>query len=125
MKIWLRKVATLVVASSLAVVAPAVVPLPAAGQVVRGCGVVQFTPLDIAYASGGLRFVPCPSPKVVSPWPAFVVVAAAASTIIDAIFVWNTQCRELNIREAMLAAGLPVVGWAFNDANNQCHKGKK
>jgi hypothetical protein len=122
MKSLIRRAAALVVASSLAVVAPSIVPVPAfARPVPIGCGVepATFLPPDTAYA---VPIAPCPPTHFVSPWPAFVVIAAAASTIIDAIFVWNTQCRELTSREAMLSAGLPVVGWAFNDQNNQCRK---
>lgn len=125
MKSLIRRAAALVVASSLAVVAPSIVPVPAfavPGPI--GCGIEPaFLTLDTAYA--GALPIPCPPTRFVSPWPAFVVIAAAASTIIDAIFVWNSQCRELTSREAMLSAGLPVVGWAFNDQNNQCHKAKK
>ena len=127
MKSLIRRAAALVVASSLAVVAPSIGPVPAfAVPGLIGCGVLDvpaFLIPDTAYAARPIA--PCPPTHFVSPWPAFVVIAAAASTIIDAIFVWNSQCRELTSREAMLSAGLPVVGWAFNDQNNQCHKAKK
>jgi hypothetical protein len=57
-----------------------------------------------------------------SAWPAFAIIGGAASTILNAVIVWNTQCRELTSEEAMNSAFLPLVGIAFDDQNNKCKR---
>ena len=53
-------------------------------------------------------------------WPAVWIVAGAGSIIGDAAFVQATQCRELNAREVLTSAVLPVIGWVFNDNTSKC-----
>jgi hypothetical protein len=55
-------------------------------------------------------------------WPAFYIIGAAASVMLDAAIVWNTQCRELTSQEAFASAFLPVVGFAFDTYDNKCKR---
>lgn len=55
-------------------------------------------------------------------WPAFAVIGGAASVLLDAGIVWNTQCRELKSEEAMTAFFLPLVGIALNEQDNKCRR---
>jgi hypothetical protein len=57
-----------------------------------------------------------------SPWAAFAIIGGAASTILNAAIVWNTQCRELTSDEAMNSAFMPLVGIAFDDQDNKCKR---
>jgi len=57
-----------------------------------------------------------------SPWPAFYVIGGAASVILNAAIVWNTQCRELSSSEAAASFFLPGVGIAFDAHANKCKK---
>jgi hypothetical protein len=59
-----------------------------------------------------------------SPWPAFFVIGGAASVILNAAIVWNTQCRELSSQEAATSFFLPGVGIAFDAQTNKCNKPK-
>ena len=52
---------------------------------------------------------------VVHPTFAFYgIVASVVSVMVDAAYVYNTQCRELTSEEAMMALALPGVGLAIN-----------
>jgi hypothetical protein len=55
-------------------------------------------------------------------WPAFYIIGGAASVMLDAAIVWNTQCRELTAQEAFASAFLPVVGFAFDVNDNKCKR---
>jgi hypothetical protein len=55
-------------------------------------------------------------------WPAFYVIGAAASVMIDAAIVWNTQCRQLTGQEAFASAFLPIIGFVFDVNDNQCKR---
>ncbi len=57
-----------------------------------------------------------------SPWPAFFVIGGAASVILIAAIVWNSQCRELSSQEAATSFFLPGVGIAFDAQANKCKK---
>lgn len=57
-----------------------------------------------------------------NPWPAFYVIGGAASVILNAVIVWNTQCRELSSQEAAASFFLPGVGIAFDAEANKCKK---
>ena len=59
-----------------------------------------------------------------NPWPAFFVIGGAASVILNAAIVWNSQCRELSSQEAMTSFFLPAVGIAFDAQANKCKKPK-
>ncbi len=56
----------------------------------------------------------------VSPWPAVAVMVGAAGVMINAIYVWRTQCRELSSQEAVTSTFLPIIGMAFNAQANKC-----
>ena len=53
-------------------------------------------------------------------WPAFFIIGAAASVELNAVIVWNAQCRELTSQEAFTSAFLPILGVALNDRDNKC-----
>ena len=57
-----------------------------------------------------------------SPWPAVYVIASAGSVIVNAAYVWNTQCRELSSREAITSAALPLVGIVFDAQASKCRR---
>lgn len=59
-----------------------------------------------------------------SPWPAFFIIGGAASVILNAAIVWNSQCRELSSQEAATSFFLPGVGIAFDAHANKCKKPK-
>ena len=59
-----------------------------------------------------------------SPWPAFFIIGGAASVILNAAIVWNSQCRELSSQEAATSFFLPGVGIAFDAQANKCKKPK-
>ncbi|MGA2492296.1 MAG: hypothetical protein ABSF67_05025 [Roseiarcus sp.] len=59
-----------------------------------------------------------------SPWPAFFIIGGAASVILNAAIVWNSQCRELSSQEAATSFFLPGVGIAFDAQVNKCKKPK-
>jgi len=59
-----------------------------------------------------------------SPWPAFFIIGGAASVILNAAIVWNSQCRELSSQEAATSFFLPGVGIAFDVHANKCKKPK-
>ena len=57
-----------------------------------------------------------------SPWPAFYIIGGAASVILDAAIVWNTQCRELTSQEAVASFLLPLGGILLDQNNNKCKR---
>jgi len=105
--------------------APVFVPLPQYHSVklaaTGGCGVpVASRTIDRANAAPLL--VPCPVPVQSTTTPSAVIImgASAVSVIINAAVVSQTQCRELTLPEAYASISLPVIGWFFNQQNNQC-----
>ena len=58
----------------------------------------------------------------VSPWPAVYVFASAGSVIVNSVYVWNTQCRELSSREAVTSAALPLIGIVFDEQASKCRR---
>jgi hypothetical protein len=86
-----------------------------------GCGPVGYMTADTAFAKPP-GSVPCPTPHAPSPWPAVAIIVGAGSVILNAIIVWNTQCRELTSQEAAASAFLPLVGIALDAQNNMCHR---
>ena len=57
----------------------------------------------------------------VTPWPAIGVMIGVAGVMINAAYVWNTQCRELSTQEAITSTFLPIIGMAFNAQASRCH----
>jgi hypothetical protein len=113
------------VASGLGVLlcaAPAFVPLPQYHSVqvaaIGGCGApIASTTIDSASARP--LVVPCVVQPKPTPWAPIIMGASVVSVMINAAIVYQTQCRELTLQEAY-ASTLPVIGWLFNQQNNQC-----
>ena len=104
--------------------APAFVPLPQSHSVkvasVAGCGVRVVT-RTIDSANARPLVVPCgvQVQPTTTPWAGIIMGASVVSVMINAAIVYRTQCRELSFQEAY-ASTLPVIGWFFNQQNNQC-----
>jgi hypothetical protein len=113
----IRKVIAILATATLAFWTPSIVPVKA----FPGCGLLGWRTIDTAYATPGPR-MPCPTdPHPGSPWPAFAVIIGASSVMINAIYIWRTQCRELSSQEAMTSAFLPLIGIAFDAQASKCH----
>ena len=112
----IRKWVALAATASIAFWAPSIVPVKA---VTIGCGVYSgYRTVDTAYATGTL---PCPTGHVGSPWPAVTVIVGVVGVMVNAIYIWNTQCRELTSQEAMTSAFLPLIGIALDAQASKCH----
>ncbi len=116
----IRKLVAVLATAGLAFWTPSIVPVKATVTHV-GCGfaATQYRTIDTAYAGVSL---PCPPTHAPSPWPVIVLFVGTASVMVNAAYVWNTQCRELTSQEAMTSAFLPVVGWALNAQASKCHR---
>jgi hypothetical protein len=108
--------------AGLLATAPAFVPLPQYKPVkvadIGLCGTLAERAIDSANAAA----LPCPvqvQPHP-TPWVAIIMGASVASVMINAAIVHQTQCRELTFQEAYASISLPVIGWFFNQQNNQC-----
>jgi hypothetical protein len=42
--------------------------------------------------------------------------------MVNAIYIWNTQCRELTSQEAVTSTFLPFIGMAFDAQASKCHR---
>lgn len=120
----LSKTAALATAASLALVAPTFIPaLPfsSSADALVACG---FTSSG---ATLGSAFAAAPCPILASshigirPWPVVAIFVGTAGVMLNAAYVWNTQCRELTSDEAMTSTFLPVVGMFFNKQASKCH----
>ena len=119
----LAKVASLSAAASRALVAPSfvpVIPMSASAVALPGCGFVQNATYGSAYAAAAPCLVPGGSNVGIRPWPVIAVFGGTAGVMLNAAYVWNTQCRELTSNEAMTSTFLPVVGMAFNAKASKC-----
>jgi hypothetical protein len=111
----IRKLVAILATATLAFWTPSIVPVGATG----GCGFTQYQTVDTAYANPGR---PClPQPHSGSPWPAVAILIGTSSVIINAIYIWHEQCRELSSQEAMTSAFLPLIGIAFDAQASKCH----
>jgi hypothetical protein len=111
-----RKLITLVTLTALFFWTPTVIPV--AHAVTLPCGThIVWTPFDTANAVP-VVIAPCHHG---STWPAWAVIAGAASIILNSIYVAKTQCRELTQQEAMASGFLPFVGFLWNQNHNKCH----
>ena len=124
-------IATLSVAS-LALIAPTFTPVittPASALV--SCGVVPPPPPPPPLTQGTLTWgsafaaqaIPCPLPHqmALNPAPVFVLFGGVASVMLNAAWVWKTQCRELTSQEAETSTFLPLIGIFFDKQASQCH----
>jgi hypothetical protein len=117
----IRKLVAVLATAALAFWTPAIIPVKAT-VVSVGCGLIlQYQAVDAAYAAAPL-VAPCPPTHAPTPWPVIVVFASAASVMLNAAIVWNTQCRELTSQEAMTSAFLPLVGIALDAQASKCHR---
>jgi hypothetical protein len=117
----IRKWVALAATASVAFWTPSVVPVKA--QLVR-CGVENpaFRTADTAYAAEP-GFIPCPiGHGGGSPWPAVTVIVGVVGVMVNAIYIWNTQCRELTSQEAVTSTFLPFVGMVFDAQASKCHR---
>ncbi|MGA2493423.1 MAG: hypothetical protein ABSF67_10780 [Roseiarcus sp.] len=116
----IRKWVALAATASIAFWAPSVVPVKA--QLVS-CGAtttIDFRTVDTAYAAP--LPLPCPVSHTPSPWPAVTVIVGVVGVMVNAIYIWNTQCRELTSQEAVTSTFLPFIGMAFDAQASKCHR---
>jgi hypothetical protein len=112
----IRKWVALAATASIAFWTPSVVPVKAT---TGGCGVpTGYNTADTAYA---FEYIPCPV-HASSPWPAVTVIVGVVGVMVNAIYIWNTQCRELSSQEAVTSTFLPFVGMAFDAQASKCHR---
>jgi hypothetical protein len=107
----IRKWVALAATASIAFWTPSIVPVKA-----RSC-YGSYRTVDTAYA-----FVPCPVPAghAPSPWPAVTVIVGVVGVMVNAAWIWRTQCRELTSQEAMTSTFLPFIGMVFDAQASQC-----
>jgi hypothetical protein len=110
----IRKWVALAATASIAFWAPSVVPVKAS------CTFNGYQTADTAYAG--------PDPCLVavgghapSPWPAVTVIVGVVGVMVNAAWIWRTQCRELTSQEAMTSTFLPFIGMAFDAQASKCH----
>jgi hypothetical protein len=113
----IRKWVALATTAGLAFWTPSVVPIKAFAT---ECGVEipMYRTIDTAYA-----ITPCPVPTghgAGSPWPAVTVIVGAVGVIVNAAYIWRTQCRELTSQEAATSTFLPFIGMAFDAQASKC-----
>jgi hypothetical protein len=112
----IRKWVALAATASIAFWTPSIVPVKAK----VGCGVFNgYQTVDTAYAQA---FVPCPTGHAPSPWPAVTVIVGVVGVMVNAIYIWNTQCRELSSQEAVTSTFLPFIGMVFDAQASKCHR---
>lgn len=115
----LRKIVTTTVVAAMFFWAPTAIPARATGVT---CGFLTgWWPSDTAFAAPG--YVPCPVQlqHATTPWAVIIFGASVVSVITNAIYVSQTQCRELTTQEAWTSIGLPFIGIAFDQHNDKCH----
>jgi len=120
-------VATLSIAS-FALVVPTFTPVVTTTASAVSCGVTQNN-LTWGSAFAGPGPIPCPPlpakllPKqmALNPAPVFVLFGGVASVMLNAAWVWKTQCRELTSQEAETSTFLPLIGIFFDKQASQCH----
>ena len=112
-----RRIVATTVAATMLYLAPIFTPVPnfLMPQPAKAavCGFSSLT-----FGSAFATPAPCPSGAThgPSPWGVIAFVAGVATLMFNAAYVWNTECRELTLDEAMTASALPVVGMAINEA---------
>ncbi|MDR3422687.1 MAG: hypothetical protein P4L80_15825 [Xanthobacteraceae bacterium] len=116
----MRKLVAVLATATVAFWTPSVVPVKA--QLVR-CGAqfdyLQCQTVDTAYAA---NYIPCPTGHGGSPWPAVTVIVGVVGVMVNAAWIWNTQCRELTSQEAMTSTFLPFIGMVFDAQASKCHR---
>jgi hypothetical protein len=113
----IRKWVAIAATASVAFWTPSVVPIKAYASC--GYSKIEFRTIDTAYAT------PCPVPVGHgggSPWPAVTVIVGVVGVMVNAIYIWNTQCRQLTSQEAAISTFLPFIGMAFDAQASKCHR---
>jgi hypothetical protein len=114
----IRKWVALAATASIAFWAPSVVPVRAtAGGIGCSVGTTLYRTADTAFAFE--RF-PCPTGHGGSPWPAVTVIVGVVGVMVNAAWIWRTQCRELSSQEAITSTFLPFVGMYFDAQASKC-----
>ena len=116
----IRKAIAVLATAALAFWTPSIIPVKATPIIGCGVHITGWRTVDTAYAGPG-PVIPCPHSHSGSPWPAFAIMIGASSVILNAIYVWHSQCRELSSDEAVTSAFLPFLGIAFDAQANKCH----
>ncbi|MGA2493422.1 MAG: hypothetical protein ABSF67_10775 [Roseiarcus sp.] len=113
-----RKWVALAATASIAFWTPSIIPVKAS---YTGCVVpTGYRTVDTAYATE--LPLPCPVSHTPSPWPAVTVIVGVVGVMVNAIYIWNTQCRELTSQEAVTSTFLPFIGMAFDAQASKCHR---
>ena len=115
----IRKWVALAATASIAFWTPSVVPIKA--YAISCTTDNGYRTIDTAYASPS----PCPVPighGGGSPWPAVTVIVGVVGVMVNAIYIWNTQCRQLTSQEAAISTFLPFIGMAFDAQASKCHR---
>jgi hypothetical protein len=113
----IRKLVAILATAGLAFWTPSIIPVKATTTSPCGVPLTEYRTVDTAFAQ--VLPVPCP-PHAPSPWPAFAIIVGAGSVILNAIIVWNTQCRELTNQEATASTFLPLIGIALDAQASKC-----
>jgi hypothetical protein len=50
------------------------------------------------------------------------VIVGVVGVMVNAIYIWNTQCRELSSQEAVTSTFLPFIGMVFDAQASKCHR---
>ena len=115
-----RRIVATSVAAAMLYLAPIFTPVPnfllpqPAMAISAPCG-VSVGSLTFGSAFASPAPMPCPGTHA-NPWGVIAFVAGVATLMFNAAYVWNTECRELTLDEAVTASALPVVGMAINQA---------
>ncbi len=118
----IRKLVAILATATLAFWTPSIVPIKAKPFIGCGSDIGQWRTVDTAYAKPRAVIIPCPHSGLSSPWPAVAVIIGVTSTMINAAWIWHTQCRELTSQEAVTSAFLPLIGIAFDAQASKCHR---
>ena len=114
-----RKIVSTVLVAALLFWAPSIFPVSATPAII-GCG-HPFVLISADTAFAAVPITPCAPVSSPTPWAVILIGASAVSVILNAIFVSQTQCRELSQQEAVSSIFLPFIGIAMNQQHNKCH----
>jgi hypothetical protein len=119
----IRKWVAVAATASIAFWTPSIIPVKATPTPFHcGVGVGSYQTADTAFADGYVPF-PCPiGHGGGSPWPAVTVIVGVVGVMVNAIYIWNTQCRQLTSQEAAISTFLPFIGMAFDAQASKCHR---
>ncbi|THD42835.1 MAG: hypothetical protein E7774_14365 [Bradyrhizobium sp.] len=116
----IRRFLAVLAAASLAFWAPSIIPVKALPIVTCGANQVQYRTVDTAYAFCGPMLTHGSPGHAPSPWAPVAVFVGTVSVMVNAAYIWNSQCRELSSREAATSTLLPFLGIAFDVQASKC-----